>query len=146
MVENMAVPYVTRPVRWVKRECVLPGKQVCLLHLLRCQADPDSSDHSVRCEEDVLPPALLRRGRYRYTRREWGTVVGAVLRVEQESTRRARRSGTETWIKLEAHRDLRIDSDRWVIKRKFARYAIGVHVELLPIGLEAVDVDKLPVL
>src|SRR5262249_31216412 len=87
----MAVPYVTRSLRWVKRECVLPREQTRLRHLLRCEADPDSSDRKRRDEEDVLPPGFARRRRYglRWAPAGWVGVcaTGGVGRIKQEIPR-----------------------------------------------------------
>src|SRR5215472_7297884 len=78
VVENMAVPYVTRPCRRVKRECVLTGCQVCIVHKLRSQADQQSCDRERRDQDDVLPSVFARElaGGYRYTRHPWlGKIV-----------------------------------------------------------------------
>src|SRR5205814_704968 len=133
--------YVARAIGRVKRECVLPGKQVLLLHLLRCEADADSSDRKRRGKEDIFPPGLTRRGRNWLSRATagwiWMCATGGVARVEQEIT------GPP--VPSVRHR-LHIDSDRWVIERKFSLYTIGVQVLPLPVILEAVSVDNLPVL
>src|SRR5262249_53111804 len=94
-----------------------------------------------RGEEDVFPPALLRRGRDWLSRATagwvWGCATGDVGRVEQEVT-----DPPVPGIRRRLH----IDSDRWMIQRKFSLYTIGVQVLPLPVMLEAVPVDNLPVL
>ena len=67
----------------------------------------------------------------------WVCATGGVGRVEQEITRPA--------VPGVRHR-LHIDSDRWMIQRKFSLYTIGVQVLPLPVVFEAVPIDNLPVL
>src|SRR5204863_8039187 len=83
---------------------------------------------------------LLWRGWYCFTRATACLVcvceTSSVARMEPEIT-----EPPEPGV----HRRLHSDSERWVIKRKFTRYAILVHVQLLPVSLEAVPVDSLPI-
>src|SRR5262249_11784032 len=126
----MAVPYIARPFRRVKREGVFPREQIRLFHCLRCEAEPDSSDHKRRSEEDVFPSSLAGRGRDGLTRRAGED--RASLSVKQEVT--------DTCPVSRVHWRLRVDSDRRMIHRK------GGTVQTLPVGTKAVSVDKLPVL
>src|SRR3977135_1009133 len=70
VIKNMAVPYITRPGGRVKLKRIDSGNQVRLPRVLRCEADPYSSDLSGRSDEGVLPPALPRRRRFRGARQE----------------------------------------------------------------------------
>src|SRR6476646_1107846 len=137
----MAVPYVTRSLGWVKRECVLPREQVRLRHLLRCETDSDSRDREGRNQEDVFPPRLTWRGWYglRWAAAGWVWVctTGCIGWIKQEISRPAVAG---------VRHCLHIDSDRWVIEGKFSLYTVGVQVLALPKVLEAVPVDNLPVL
>src|SRR5262245_46001034 len=126
----MTMPDVARPFRRVKRKCVFPGEQVRFFHGLRCEAEPDSSDHKRRSEEDVFPSSRAGRGRDGLTRR--AGEHRASLGVKQEVT--------DTCPVSRVHRRLRVDSDRWMIQRK------GGTVQTLPVGPKAVSVDKLAVL
>src|SRR5260221_4701049 len=130
VIEDVAVPYVTRTCRRVKRECVLPGRQVRVVRVLQCQTDQHSRNHEWRGKYDVLPSVLAGKlaGGYRCTRHAWlGKVVcstqGAVLRVKLEVTG-AKHTGRGAWIRrrtlrgvwmgrvAELHRKLHIDPYR----------------------------------
>src|SRR5258708_21214846 len=153
----MAVPYVTRPCRRVKREYVLPGRQVRVVRVLQCQTDQHSRNHEWRSKDDVLPSVLTGKlaGGYRCTRHSWlGKVVcstqGAVLRVKLEVTgakhtgRVARVRRRTVWVVgmgriAELHRSLHIDPDRCMIERKSRVRPI----QFLKVGQHAIGVDSL---
>src|SRR5260370_9979990 len=61
VIENMAVPYVTRSCCRVKRERVLSGFQVGVVHRLWRESDQQSSDHPRRGKDNVLPSVLARK-------------------------------------------------------------------------------------
>src|SRR5437660_529179 len=156
----MAVAYVARPGRRIKREYVLPGPQVRVIRVLQGQPDQHASDRERRGKDNVLPSVFAGKlaGGYRLTRHTWlGKIVcraqSAVLRVKQEVTdthrtvRVARVCRRTVWVVgmgriTELHRSLHIDSDRWMIERKSRVRSI----QLLKVGQHAIGVDSLPLL
>src|SRR5262249_25148377 len=88
-----------------------------------------------RSKENVLPSTLARRGRFRLAGRAWEYRASLCVEKEVANTRSVAR----------IHRRLWVDSDRWMIERKFSYHAILVDIQLLPVSLETVPVDELSI-